>query len=196
MGYKAISSLFLIGGLALGASAQAADMPTGQMLGNTCAGCHGTDGSSMGPATPTIAGITPEYFVDTMMSYKNGERESTIMTRIAKGYTDEEIKAMADFFSAKPFLRQAQAHDAEKADFGRKLHKKYCEKCHEDGGVKADEGGILAGQWMTYLEYSMDDFANERRETPKKMARQMEKLLADQGDAGLDALINYYGSQK
>lgn len=196
MGYKAISSLLLLGGLAFGATSQAADMPSGQMLGNTCAGCHGTNGSSMGPATPTIAGITPEYFVDTMTSYKNGERESTIMTRIAKGYTDEEIKAMADFFSDKPFLRQAQAHDAEKADFGRKLHKKYCEKCHEDGGLKADEGGILAGQWMTYLNYALDDFASERRETPKKMARQMEKLQADQGDAGVEALVHYYGSQK
>ena len=32
--------------------------PSARMLANTCAGCHGTDGSSVGPASPTIAGIS------------------------------------------------------------------------------------------------------------------------------------------
>lgn len=196
MGYNVIRSILLLGGLAAGSAALAADLPSPAMLGNTCAGCHGTNGSSMGPATPSIAGITPDYFVDTMMSYKNGERASTIMGRIAKGYSDEEIKAMADFFSDKPFLRQAQTHDADKADLGRKLHKKYCEKCHEEGGAKADEGGILAGQWMTYLDYAFEDFQSGARPTPKKMGRQMEKLIADQGDEGIEALVNYYGSRQ
>jgi sulfide dehydrogenase cytochrome subunit len=66
------------------------------MLSNTCAGCHGTNGASGGPATPTIAGLEEEYFVDVMNQFKSGERYSTIMGHIAKGYTDDEIKKMAD----------------------------------------------------------------------------------------------------
>jgi sulfide dehydrogenase cytochrome subunit len=39
------------------------------MLANTCAGCHGPDGASGGPATPTIAGLSTEYFVEVMNGY-------------------------------------------------------------------------------------------------------------------------------
>lgn len=195
MGYKTISSVLLVGGLALGTSAFA-ETASPSLLASTCAGCHGTNGSSVGPASPTIAGITPEYFVDTMTSYKNEERYSTIMGRIAKGYTDEEIKVMADYFAAQPFLRQAQEHDAEMAKTGKKLHKKYCEKCHEDGGVLADEGGILAGQWMPYLRHAMADFQSGAREMPKKMKRKVEDLQAKEGETGLEALTNFYGSYR
>ena len=36
------------------------------MLAETCAGCHGTDGASVGPASPTMAATYPEYFVEVM----------------------------------------------------------------------------------------------------------------------------------
>ncbi|MES9885394.1 MAG: c-type cytochrome, partial [Candidatus Sedimenticola sp. 6PFRAG1] len=78
------------------------------MLANTCAGCHGTLGDSMGPATPTIAGLEADYIVEVMEDYKSGERHSTIMTRIAKGYSDKEIEQMAAFFSAQPYNGYAQ----------------------------------------------------------------------------------------
>jgi len=52
-------------GVALAADAG----PSAQMLSDTCAGCHGTDGNSGGPATPTIAGISEEYFVEIMQGY-------------------------------------------------------------------------------------------------------------------------------
>ncbi|MFY9974750.1 MAG: c-type cytochrome, partial [Chromatiaceae bacterium] len=37
-----------------------------RMLAETCAGCHGTDGTSVGPASPTIAGMNGEYFTELM----------------------------------------------------------------------------------------------------------------------------------
>ena len=55
-------------------------------------------------------------------------RYSTIMSRIAKGYTEKEIELMADFFSKQPFVRMKQPYDKKKAKLGKKLHKKYCEK--------------------------------------------------------------------
>jgi len=72
---------------------------SGAMLGNTCAGCHGTNGVSNGPATPSLAGLDYDYLVDSMKQFKDGERNATIMTRIAKGYTDDEIEAMSEFFA-------------------------------------------------------------------------------------------------
>ena len=174
-----------------------ADTPSASMLANTCAGCHGTNGSSVGPASPTIAGISRDYFIETMEAYKKAERPSTIMTRIAKGYTEKEIELMADFFSKQPFVRMTQSYDKKKAKLGKKLHKKYCEKCHEDAGRSSeDDAGILAGQWEPYLRYTMEDFTSGNRSMEKKMKKKMDKLDKAHGDKGVDALIHFYASQK
>ena len=99
MAHKSVTTAVLVAGLAVGAafSASAADKPKGMMgasasmLANTCAGCHGTGGNSQGPSAPTIAGISGAYFVEVMQGFASGEVPSTIMGRIAKGYTEDEI---------------------------------------------------------------------------------------------------------
>ena len=192
----ALRGVLLGCGIALCGTAPAAT-PSAEMLANTCAGCHGTHGNSQGPATPTIAGISNVYFVDAMKEYKDGTRPSTIMTRIAKGYSDEEIDAMAGFFAKQPFQRGKQTADATNARSGAKLHKKYCEKCHEDGGSSSeDDAGILAGQWRPYLHNTFTDFHSGDRTMPKKMKKKMDKMLKKEGDAGLEKLLDFYASQK
>ena len=189
---RTVKYALLAGGLALSSVAAAGGMATGSMLGNTCAGCHGTNGHSVGPASPSIAGLNEEYFVDKMKAYKEGTHHSTIMGRIAKGYSDEEIAALAKHFSSQPYQLVSQASDADMAKQGAKLHKKNCEKCHEENGLKGEEAGKLAGQWMPYLHYTMDDFRAGRSEMPKKMAKKVEKL----SDEDVMALLHFYASQK
>lgn len=197
MNKKQIINNCLLLAFSMASGASLAGTPSASMLANTCAGCHGTNGISNGPATPTIAGISNNYFIETMGQYKSGEIPSTIMSRIAKGYTDEEIKLMAKHFSDMKFKRKPQDFDAKKADFGKKLHKKYCEKCHEDGGRKSDDdAGILAGQWATYLQNTMQDYTSGNREMQKKMKKKVDSLQNDHGNDGLDALINFYASQQ
>ncbi len=192
---KKVLTLVVLGGLSASGSIWAG--PSGVMLADTCAGCHGTDGSSVGPATPTIAGISEEYFKESMVGYKNAERPSTIMSRIAKGYSDEEIALMAKHFSQLEMVRQTQEFDPKLAKQGEKLHEKYCEKCHEDGGRSAeDDAGILAGQWHEYLTFTMEDFRKGDREMTKKMGKKVKKLEQKEGDAGFTALMHYYASQK
>ena len=204
MAYKNLTKAILAAGLAIGAaSAMAADEPklkmgaSASMLANTCAGCHGTDGVSQGPAAPTIAGLSKDYFVEVMQGFASGEIASTIMGRMAKGYTEEEINQIADFYVAKPFVKAVQEFDAGMVDKGAKLHDKYCEKCHAEGGQSAeDDAGVLAGQWTPYTNYQLADFQAGHREPPKKMKKQLEKMLEKEGSAGIDALLNYYASQK
>lgn len=197
MKYKNIlRSALVLGGLAMAGTIHAAT-PSAAMLGNTCAGCHGTNGSSNGPATPTIAGISSEYFIEAMKAYKDGSRPSTIMTRIAKGYTEEEVKLMAGFFAEQKFVRKDQKFDADMAKRGGQLHKRSCEKCHEDNGRSTeDDAGILAGQWAPYLAFTIEDFMNGSREMPKKMKKKMDELHKQHGDKGIQQLINFYASQK
>jgi sulfide dehydrogenase cytochrome subunit len=188
---KAFAAILGCGMLVGIAPAQAA--PTATVLADTCAGCHGTDGSSTGPATPTIAGMSAEYFKTTMDEYKKDVRKGTIMNRIAKGYSEEEIALMADHFAAQEIQRVKQDLDPAKVEAGSKLYGANCEKCHDESGSLADDdAGILAGQWLPYLEYSMEDFKAGHREMPKKMRKKVEKLE----DAEIEALLQYFASQQ
>ena len=196
----------LTGAAALGlfSTTFAADAPelmsgaSARMLSETCAGCHGTDGASGGPAIPTIAGMNGEYFVELMQGYQKDEVYGTIMNRIAKGYTDEEVALMATFFAGKEFVAAKQEFDEGMVKTGLKLHDKYCEKCHSEGGkvLEDEEYYILAGQWTPYLKYALSDFIEERREMPKKMKKKLDKLIEKEGDEGLDALWAYYASEQ
>jgi sulfide dehydrogenase cytochrome subunit len=188
-------ALLLASGLMLGTSAWADDWSLSLLVGN-CISCHGPEGSSLGPATPTIAGMHEETFVDSMEEYKNGERPSTIMERIAKGYTEEDFQRMADYFAKQTFVRHPQTVDDAKAKNGMELHEKYCEKCHKDGGYTDDEGSsILAGQWMPYLQFSLADFHSGDREMSKKMKKRMQKMVRAKGKKSLDDIVHFYGSQ-
>lgn len=204
MAHQTLSKALLAVGLSvvLSSSVLAADpkLMTGAsavMLANTCAGCHGTNGASVGPATPIIAGLSKDYFVETMEGFKEGEIPSTIMGRIAKGYSEEEFKQMADYFGNKPFIYAKQTFDNSSADKGAKLHDKYCEKCHSEGGKSAeDDSGVLAGQWVPYLDWTLADVINGDREAPKKMKKALSRLVKKEGDKGVAALLDYYARHK
>jgi cytochrome c553 len=66
----------------------------------SCAACHGTNGHSVGGA-PVLAGADRTYFITQMQNFKSGARPATIMNKHAKGYSDEEIAKLADFFAAQ-----------------------------------------------------------------------------------------------
>ena len=205
-------------GLLLTTTVWAADTPTPSMLANTCMGCHGPGGSSVGPATPTISGMSELYMIGAMLAYKYDNdpdkieavidadaaledveiltRTSTVMGRIAKGYSDEEIKVLSKFYAEQPFVRHAQKVDPDKVKAGEKLHDKYCDKCHEDAGRSPeDDAGVLAGQWIPYLQYTMDDFVSGDREMPKKMRKEMKKMDKAHGDKAIPELVEFYAAQ-
>lgn len=165
------------------------------MLSNTCAGCHGTNGTSAGPSMPTIAGMPEVYLLESMKKFKSGERPSSIMGRLAKAYSDEEIKMVAEFFAKHSFGRQKQDVDAAKVAIGKQIHDQRCKKCHMDNGRDSEDSGILAGQWKEYLQISMSEFRSGKRKMPEKMAEKIEgegKLTP----AEVEAVIHFYASQQ
>ena len=72
----------------------------GRDLALTCSGCHGTSGRSAS-GMPTIAGLDQAYIVKQMNDFKSGARAATVMHQIAKGFNDEQIAALAAYFSAQ-----------------------------------------------------------------------------------------------
>ncbi len=66
----------------------------------SCANCHGTDGRAQ-PGMESLAGANKDDLVRKMLDYKADRRPATIMHQLAKGYSDEQIVAIAGYFAAQ-----------------------------------------------------------------------------------------------
>ena len=65
-----------------------------------CSGCHALSKAVETPV-PRLNGRSAEELTTAMLEIKTGKRPSTVMGRLAKGYTDEEIAAMSAWFAAQ-----------------------------------------------------------------------------------------------
>src|SRR3989344_1270041 len=69
------------------------------MISN-CYSCHGTDGRSPG-VIPSLTGKNADQTLLMLKAYKSGQLAATVMTRQAKGYTDAELEALANYIGTK-----------------------------------------------------------------------------------------------
>ena len=67
-------------------------------LAAQCANCHGTNGKSVAEV-PSLAGQPANAMVQKMKDYRDGKLPASIMHQLAKGYSDEQVALMADYFS-------------------------------------------------------------------------------------------------
>lgn len=68
-----------------------------------CAMCHGTQGRTAGNSpVASLAGKARDEITQAMAQFKSGQKPATIMHQIAKGYSDEEIAALAAYFAGLP----------------------------------------------------------------------------------------------
>lgn len=70
------------------------------LLAAGCAACHGTRGYSE-EGMPSLAGLDEEYLRREMARFASGERQSTVMMKHAQGYSEAEIRLLADYFAAQ-----------------------------------------------------------------------------------------------
>lgn len=66
----------------------------------SCSACHGTDGRAQ-PGMESLAGVNKDDIVKKMLDFKAGRKPATLMHQLAKGYSDEQIVAIAAYFSAQ-----------------------------------------------------------------------------------------------
>ena len=72
------------------------------ILSGNCETCHGTNGVSTSDTIPSIAGFEQAALLQMLLAFKQGTMPSTLMGRIAKGYSDDELKQIASVFAKKP----------------------------------------------------------------------------------------------
>jgi sulfide dehydrogenase cytochrome subunit len=165
-------------------------------LAETCNNCHGVDGVSAGQSMPSIAGQPENYLKMVMTEWKSGERFSTTMGRLLKGYSDEEIAALANYYAAKPWTPAVQDLNAKLVKNGGFAMER-CSKCHGDTGSEPDdddnETPFLHGQWAKFLELEMLKYRDKAVQLPhEKMRKATIKLEPEE----VTAVAAFLAAQK
>jgi sulfide dehydrogenase cytochrome subunit len=81
----------------MAARANAVEPPAGA---SSCSGCHPASTKAETPVPP-IRGRNPAEIVATMQAFRSGERPSTVMGRIAKGFSEDETRAIAAWLATQ-----------------------------------------------------------------------------------------------
>ena len=152
------------------------------MLANACAPCHGTDGMSPG-AIPALSGKSADYIVQRMLEFRAGARQGTVMNRIAKGYTDAEIAAVAQHFAV--LGRVAVAGGAAPSALADA-----CAPCHGTDGRSPGAIPALSGRSAAYISQRMLEF--------KAGARQgtvMNRIAKGYDDDEIAAIARHLGTE-
>ena len=152
-----------------------------------CVACHGQNGVPTDPKTiPIIAGQQQSYLVKQLHDYRSGDRENPVMSPIAKGLAQEDLRKIAAYFAGKTWPAQAAAGASASPPNGLAQ----CQPCHQtkfEGGPPAPR---LAGLSYEYLAASMRSFAADERTNNGDMPKFMRALT----DSERDAMARYLSS--
>jgi cytochrome c553 len=80
----------------------AADIAAGKAKAAVCAACHGSNGISIIPDYPNLAGQKVKYLQSAIKAYRDGERKNAIMSPMAAGLTDQDVDNLAAYFASLP----------------------------------------------------------------------------------------------
>src|ERR1700693_5530034 len=99
-----------------------------------CAGCHGADGKPVDKTIPVIWGQQAGYLYIELRDFKRGDRKSDIMQPIASSMERDDMQAIAEYFSQKPWPGLAQPRASKDvADRASNANRSIgCTGCHLD----------------------------------------------------------------
>jgi sulfide dehydrogenase cytochrome subunit len=69
-------------------------------LAANCAACHGFQGRpAKGSDLASLAGKPRNELLMALTQFKEGKKPATVMHQLTKGYTEQELAALAEYFS-------------------------------------------------------------------------------------------------
>ena len=161
----------LLGAFLVGGTPPANAQSTAEKVQSTaekveiCAGCHGQDGKPIDKTIPIIWGQQQGYIYIQLRDFKRGDRKNEIMQPIASTMEREDMLAIAEYFSKRPWpdLGQPRA-SKEVADRALSANRSVgCTGCHLDHFQGDGTVPRLAGQSREYLTKTIADFRTRAR---------------------------------
>ena len=146
-----------------------------------CAGCHGQDGKPIDKTIPVIWGQQLGYIYIQLRDFKRGDRKNEIMQPIASSFERDDMLAIAEYFSKKPWPDLGQPR-SPKDVAGRALGANRsvgCTGCHLDQYQGDGTVPRLAGQSREYLTKTIADFRTRARGNNPGMSDLMLATTSD-----------------
>ena len=195
---KLVILVLLLTAAGLGMQVNAAgDAVTGKGKATACGACHGSDGNSVSPQFPKLAGQNASYIQAQLANFKSGKRQNPIMSVQAKDLTDQDIQDIAAYFSGQ-IAHTGEADPGQEKQgealfrYGNKDENvPACASCHSaDGaGNYLMKVPSLAGQHAGYVVAQLQAYAAGTRSTdPNKM---METVAGRLTPAEMQAVASY-----
>jgi cytochrome c553 len=159
----------------------------GKTAAAACAGCHGDQGVSGNPATPSLAGQDAQYLATALQAYKDGSRKEQTMQGLAAPLDDRVIKDLAAFYAAQQPQPPRVRKPLSTAEWSQR-----CDRCHGVNGNSTDPRlPALAAQRADYLEKVLHAYRTGTRKSAPMAA--MSEVLTE---ADVQKLAAYYAQQK
>ena len=155
----------------MAAHALAGEITAEELVSGRCSNCHGAQGQSTSPVFPSLAAQNPQYLVKQIRDFKSKKRVSDTMAFQVADVSEENIAALAAFFSGKP-AKINRVSDEDLLPVGRYIYTKgnswsglpACATCHGETAHGTATLPRLAGQNARYLLSQLQDF-NQRTRT-------------------------------
>ena len=184
--------LLALGAVALLADcgrASAADVAAGKALAEGCAACHGADGVSQMPLTPSLAAQPDEFVQWQLVYFRSGVRKSEVMGPIAEALSNEDIRNLGAFYASLAPPKPQAAPDAL-AQTGEKVALQHrCKSCHSDDYNGFRAAARLSGQREDVFVKALHDFKSGTR------VGSMADVTYELSDADMQALAHYMATR-
>ena len=180
---------------AAAAPAAKPDLVKGQASFASCVACHGADGNSATPANPKLAQQHPEYLVKQLKDYKSGKRANAIMSGIAAGLSEDDMRNIA-FWVTTNKAKPGTATDKELVALGERIYRggiqerqiTACAGCHSPNGAGIPaQNPRLSGQHAEYTASQLTQFRDGIRKNNAIMTGAASRL----NDREIKALADY-----
>jgi cytochrome c553 len=159
-----------------------------------CAACHGADGNSAIPGTPSIAAQPKIFLENYLVMTREGIRGSPTMQALFKDVPDKDISALARHFSSLKATASKEPVDKKLFDRGKDIaSKNRCASCHEKTFYGREQMPRLAGQREEFLADVMLQYRQNRRVGGDSM---MNAVLHGIPEADFKALAHYFSRLK
>lgn len=190
------SAVFAASGSDIAANGTSAGAPA-------CSSCHGDQGEGQPIAGfPRIGALSAGYIAHQLASFANSSRKSEIMQPIAAALTQDEQKAVADYYASLPIPKEeADTTDKNLIESGAALAKlgdwsrglPGCSQCHGTAGLGVGQTfPPLTGQSAAYIESQLQAWkSGERKNDPMGLMANVAKKLDDNQ---IKAVAAYYAS--
>jgi cytochrome c553 len=186
-----VKAAFVLFAIALAGAAHAAEPPAGiKDLVQTCAACHGPNGISQMPGSPSLAG-QPDIFTQYQLVFmRDGTREVEVMKEIVKQLSDDNIRDLGAYYASLPPPKGLRPKPpVDDAKVRAIMDPRKCANCHKEDFSGQGETGRIAGQRMDYLVKALRDFRSGARRG-RGMGAMMEVSVTLQ-DPDIDMIARY-----